>query len=43
MEYLYLAYTVIWALIGGYIVVLGKRQHQLKKDLEVLKEWNSEQ
>ncbi|MFE8703349.1 CcmD family protein [Cytobacillus sp. FJAT-54145] len=43
MEYLFTAYTVIWALLSGYIFVLGRRQSQLKKDLQVLKEWNSEQ
>lgn len=39
MNYLFMAYTVIWSLLAGYIFVLGKRQSQLKKDLQVLEEW----
>ncbi|MGA8942808.1 MAG: CcmD family protein [Thermoactinomyces sp.] len=43
MNYLFLAYTIIWGLIAAYIVVLGRRQKQLKKDMEQLEEWNQEQ
>ncbi|MDF1506802.1 CcmD family protein [Robertmurraya sp. DFI.2.37] len=43
MNYLFIAYTVTWALIAGYIMVLGKRQMSLKKELKQLEEWNSEQ
>lgn len=42
MEYLFGAYSVIWALIAGYLFVLDKRQKQLKKELAVLDEWNSD-
>lgn len=43
MNYLFLAYTVTWALIAGYILVLGKRQKNLQKEIKQLEEWNSEQ
>lgn len=42
MTYLFMAYSVIWALIAGYVVVLGRRQKDLKKELQLLEEWNSE-
>lgn len=42
MTYLFMAYSVIWTLIAGYVVVLGKRQKQLKKEIELLEEWNSD-
>jgi CcmD family protein len=37
-----MAYSVIWTLIAGYVVVLGRRQKELKKELQLLEEWNSE-
>ncbi|CAM3766913.1 CcmD family protein [Mesobacillus zeae] len=43
MTYLFLAYSIIWTLIAGYIVILGKRQKALKKELQLLDEWNTEQ
>lgn len=42
MNYLFIAYTVTWALIAAYVVILGKRQKQLKKEMQQLEEWNSE-
>jgi len=42
MNYLFMGYSVIWALIAGYVVILGKRQKQLEKEIEQLEEWNSE-
>ncbi|PLR98208.1 CcmD family protein [Bacillus sp. T33-2] len=42
MTYLFMAYSVIWALIVGYVLVLGKRQKDLKKELQLLEEWNTE-
>jgi CcmD family protein len=42
MTYLFMAYSVIWTLIAGYVVVLGRRQKELKKELQLLEEWNSE-
>ena len=43
MEYLFGAYSVIWGLLAGYIFVLGKRQKDLKKELQLLEDWKSEQ
>jgi CcmD family protein len=37
-----MAYSVIWTLIAGYVVVLGRRQKDLKKELQLLEEWNTE-
>lgn len=37
-----MAYSVIWTLIAGYVVVLGRRQKALKKELQLLEEWNAE-
>lgn len=42
MGYLFFAYSIIWALIATYIVILGKRQKHLKKEISLLEEWNSE-
>ncbi len=43
MNYLFWTYTIIWGLIAAYVVILGKRQLQLKKEIKQLEEWNSEQ
>ncbi|MBS4025566.1 MAG: CcmD family protein [Clostridia bacterium] len=37
MNYLFAAYTVIWVLLFGYLVTLGKRQNKLAEELEILK------
>ncbi len=37
-----MGYAVIWTLISSYVIVLGRRQKQLKKELELLEEWNSD-
>ncbi|MBP2241491.1 CcmD family protein [Cytobacillus eiseniae] len=42
MGYLFMAYTIIWGLLAGYIFILGKRQKDLKKELQVLEDWNAE-
>ncbi|WP_083270733.1 CcmD family protein [Bacillus marinisedimentorum] len=42
MTYLFAAYTVIWGLIASYLFLLSRRQNQLKKDMQLLEEWNSE-
>jgi len=36
--YLFLAYSIIWVLIFGYSLRLGKRHAKLRKELELLKE-----
>lgn len=43
MTYLFAAYSVIWGLLAGYIFVLGKRQKDLKKELQILEDWKKEQ
>ncbi|WP_174734944.1 CcmD family protein [Mesobacillus harenae] len=43
MTYLFMTYTIIWALISGYVLILGKRQKQLQKEIKLLEEWNTEQ
>ncbi len=42
MFYLFLAYSTIWAAIAAYIAILGRRQKELKKELNELKQWCSE-
>lgn len=43
MNYLFLGYTATWALIAGYILILGRRQKALQKEIKQLEEWNSEE
>jgi CcmD family protein len=38
MGFMYAAYSVAWVLIFGYLVILGKRQSGLKKEIEFLKQ-----
>lgn len=38
MEFLYGAYSVVWVIIFAYLVILGKRQSKLKKEIEFLKQ-----
>lgn len=38
MGYLFAAYTIIWLLIAGYVLFLGKRQKQAIKELKFVKE-----
>lgn len=38
MNYLLMAYTVIWTLISIYLVVLGKRQKKIEKELDFIEE-----
>jgi CcmD family protein len=42
MTYLLMGYSVIFALIAGYTVILGKRQKQIEKEIQQLEEWKSE-
>lgn len=37
LVYLFVAYSLIWILIFGYIYTLGRRMNALKKELEELK------
>ena len=38
LEYLFAAYTVIWACLGGYLLFLGARQRSVRNELERLRE-----
>lgn len=38
MFYLFIGYAVIWASIFFYTLLLGKRQNQAEKELELLKQ-----
>ncbi len=38
MTYLFGAYFVLWAITFGYLYVLGTRQKQLQRELELLRE-----
>lgn len=35
--YLFAAYTIIWAVLFGYILILLSRQRQLQRDVESLR------
>jgi CcmD family protein len=38
MGYLASAYAIIWTLIGGYMLYLGKKQNDVVKEIKFLKE-----
>jgi len=38
MKYLFWAYTITWAIIFGYTLLLGVREKNLTRDLEMLKQ-----
>lgn len=42
MGYLFFGFSITWALIAAYVVILGRRQNQLKKEIRQLEDWNSE-
>lgn len=35
--FLFAAYTIIWAILFGYVALLHQRQGRLKREIEVLK------
>jgi CcmD family protein len=35
---MYAAYSVVWVVIFGYLLILGKRHNDLKKEIEFLKQ-----
>lgn len=43
MGYLFSAYAVIWALIAGYLFILGNRQKKLQQEIDMLDEWRDEE
>jgi len=38
MGYIYAAYSVAWLIISGYLLILGKRHKDLKKEIEFLEQ-----
>jgi len=36
--YLFAAFTIIWAMIFGYVFSLSRRQRQLRREIDSLKE-----
>ena len=38
MGYMVAAYTVVWGIIFGYVLLIGKRHNDLKKEIEFLKQ-----
>ncbi len=36
--YLFAAFTIIWALVFGYVLLLFNRQRRLRRDINSLKE-----
>ena len=36
--FLYAAFTIIWALVFGYVLFLVRRQSALRREIELLKE-----
>ncbi|MFC1971187.1 CcmD family protein [Chloroflexota bacterium] len=36
--YLFAAFTLIWAFVFGYILMLTSRQRRLERDIEIIKE-----
>lgn len=42
MTYLLFGYSVTWALIAAYLLVLGNRQQKLQKEIQQLEEWREE-
>ncbi|NSL50232.1 CcmD family protein [Calidifontibacillus erzurumensis] len=43
MIYLFMAYTAIWVLISVYLIILGKRQERIVKQIEYIKELQGKQ
>jgi len=36
--YLFAVFTIIWGFVFGYVMILIRRQQQLKKEIKLLKE-----
>lgn len=43
MTYLFAAYSIIWLLLAGYMLVIGKRQKDAVKELTFLRELDDDQ
>ncbi len=42
MTYLLMGYSAIFTVLAIYLVILGKRQKQIEKEIQQLEEWKSE-
>ncbi|MDQ7054713.1 MAG: CcmD family protein [candidate division KSB1 bacterium] len=42
LGYLFAGYAVVWLLLFGYMFSIAKRQKQLEKEIELLKDLKSE-
>ena len=40
--YLFAAFTIVWAVVFGYVLVLFKRQKRLRQEINSLKESSKE-
>ena len=40
MGYLMAAYTIVWGIMFGYILIIGKRHTKLIKEIEFLKQFD---
>ncbi|MFC2059765.1 CcmD family protein [Chloroflexota bacterium] len=40
MGYLFAAFTIIWAVLFGYIAFLSIKQNNLRRDLDLLRDTN---
>lgn len=38
MEYLFAAYTIIWVMLFGYTISIGKRQSSIAQEIDLIKE-----
>lgn len=36
--YLFAAFTIVWAVVFGYVLILQNRQRKLKREIDTLKE-----
>jgi len=43
MSYLFAAYTIIWAVVFGYVFYLYRKQRKLQRDINSLKDRIDEQ
>jgi CcmD family protein len=43
LSYLFAAYTIIWAVIFGYLYLMQRKQRRLDREIELLKESLSKQ
>jgi len=38
MGYLFAAYTIIWAVVFGYVVFMQRKQRRLQRNIDLLRE-----